>query len=236
MRDGILVINKSRGMTSHDVVQLARHKLGTKRIGHAGTLDPMAEGVLVLLVGRAVRHQHTAQAHRKRYEAVIQLGTQTDTGDAWGRPVHTASIPSLNRTTVEAVLASFLGQVRQVPPTFSAVKVHGRPLYWWARRGMPLVARPRTVWIFAVKLVEFDGDRLRCRFDCSSGTYIRRLAEAIAERLGTVGHVRELVRLAVGPWDLAQARDVPWLKETSSEDAWAAVYPMDVVDASVERA
>jgi len=227
MQDGILVVNKFPGMTSHDVVQLARAKLGIRRIGHAGTLDPMAQGVLVLLVGRATKHQKTVQAYRKVYETVIQLGIQTDTGDAWGKPLRTAPVPSLDRANVEAILAASMGSVTQVPPAFSAVKVQGRPLYWWARRGKPLVAKPRTVELFSAELIELDPASVRCRIACSSGTYIRSLAEAIADELGTVGHVSELIRLSVGPWDLSQALDLCWLATAPAADLWAFVHPVD---------
>jgi len=234
-RDGILIINKSQGMTSHDVVQLARRRLGTRRVGHAGTLDPMAQGVLILVVEGAVKHQQALQAHHKRYDAVIQLGTRTGTGDAWGTPIETAPVPVLSREDVEAVLASCVGRIRQVPPSFSAVKIHGRPLYWWARRGMPLVARARTVEIFRAELVELESASIRCRIECSSGTYIRSLAETIAERLGTVGHVSKLTRLAVGSWEVSQARDVQWLSTASSKELWAAVYSMEDVHADRGR-
>jgi len=226
MRDGIVVVNKFPGMTSHDVVQLARAKLGTRRIGHAGTLDPMAQGVLVLLVGRATKHQKAFQTYHKVYEAVIQLGTQTDTADAWGKPVRTAPVPSLDRANVEAVLATCVGSVTQTPPAFSAVKVGGRPLYWWARRGNLLEAKPRTVEIFSMELIELGPAWVRCRIACSSGTYIRSLAEAIADRLGTVGHVSELTRLSVGPCDLSQALDLCWFATASAEELWAAIQPV----------
>ena len=223
MKDGILVINKAQGMTSHDVVALARRRMGVKRIGHAGTLDPIAKGVLVLLVGHATKHQQQPQHRRKRYEAVIQFGMQTDTGDAWGKPLHTAPVPSLQRAEVERVLGDFIGPITQVPPAFSAVKVRGRPLYWWARKGMPQTAKARTVEIFSFGLLELGTDRLRCQLTCSSGTYVRTLAEAIAERLGTVGHVSALTRLSVGPWELSQARECQWLAEAPVPEIWAAI-------------
>ncbi len=223
MRDGILVMNKAQGMTSHDVVALARRRLGVKRIGHAGTLDPIAKGVLVLLVGRATKHQQHAQQHRKRYEAVIHFGTQTDTGDAWGTPIKSAPVPSLQRADVESVLKEFIGRITQVPPAFSAVKVHGRPLYWWARKGIPQTAKARTIEIFSFELLELGATSLRCRLSCSSGTYVRTLAESIAQQLGTVGHVSALTRLAVGPWELSQARECQWLTDAPVEEIVAAM-------------
>ena len=235
MREGILVVNKPPGITSHDVVQLLRHKLGMRRIGHGGTLDPMASGILVLLIGGATKHQRAVQAHRKRYEAVIQLGIQTDTADACGQVLQTASVPAVTHEHVTAVLASCMGPFTQVPPAFSAVKVQGRPLYWWARRGRRLAARPRRVEVFAIELLEFRGDQLRCRIECSAGTYIRTLAETIAGRLGTVGHVSELTRLSVGHWHFAHALDLGWLARASLEELWACVQPVEGLHACADR-
>ncbi len=229
--DGVFVVNKPPGLTSHDVVLLMRQRLSIRKVGHAGTLDPMARGVLVVLVGTATKSQHLLQAHRKTYETLIQLGMATETGDAWGRPVQTAPVPALDAAHVARVLASFVGRITQTPPRYSAVKVGGRPLYWWARRGVPMAARPRTVEIVSLDLLECAGDHVRCRITCSTGTYIRSLAETIATALGTVGHVRELVRLSVGPWDLAQALDVGWLSCASLDDLRSALRSLEVVDA-----
>ncbi len=234
-RAGLLVVNKAQGMTSHDVVQVVRRKLGVSRVGHTGTLDPIAEGVLVLLVGSATRHQQVFQRYRKVYEAVIQLGTQTDTGDAWGKTVRGAPVPPVTPSDVETVLASCVGYVTQIPPPFSAVKVRGRPLYWWTRRGHTVTAKPRTIQIFAAEFLALNADRVRCRITCSSGTYIRTLAETIAQRLGTVGHVRELVRLAVGPWTLDQALSIEWLMAAPAMELWEAAQPVERIDACAER-
>ena len=226
VRDGLLIINKPQGLTSHDVVEEVRRRLSMRRIGHAGTLDPMARGVLVLLVGHATKYQQLAQAHRKWYETVIQLGRRTDTGDAWGLVLGEAPVPPVLALQVRQVLSEFVGPLTQVPPTFSAVKVRGRPLYWWARRGMPQVAKPKQVEIFAIELLESQATSLRCRIECSAGTYIRSLAEAIAARLGTVGHVGELTRLAVGSWTLDQACELSWVQQASIDDVWRAVRPL----------
>ena len=236
MQDGVLIVNKAKGMTSHDVVQLARRKLKLRRIGHTGTLDPIAEGVLVLLVGRATKAQQQAQTYRKRYEATVRLGIQTDTGDAWGQTRQTAPVPLLARHEVEAVLAAFVGPLVQTPPPFSAVKVQGRPLYWWARKGQHPSVPSRTVQLFAVDLLDLTGDRLRIRVECSSGTYIRSLAEAIAQRLGTVGHVSELTRLTVGTWELADAISVQQMMDASEHDVWKWIWPLGQVHANPRHA
>src|SRR3989338_1569181 len=139
MLEGMLLVDKPSGITSHDVVHTVRCKLGVRRVGHTGTLDPMAEGLLILLVGAATRHQRDFQSHEKTYEAVIQLGVQTDTADALGGILQRASVPMLDGNRVAHVLASFEGSQLQIPPAYSAIKVSGRPAYWWARRNKPLL-------------------------------------------------------------------------------------------------
>ena len=235
MRDGILIINKAPGMTSHDVVELVRRRLGTRRIGHTGTLDPMAEGVLVLVIGTATKHQQRLQAHRKQYDATMRLGTQTDTGDAWGHVIRTAPVPALSLARIEAALRSCIGPQLQTPPMFSAVKIEGRPLYHWARRGTPRTAAPRPVEIFSLALHEFTPDTIHFHVDCSTGTYIRNLAELVAERLETVGHLSRLVRLTVGEWHLDEAHPVEWLRHASVEAIWEAVRPIQELHASPHR-
>jgi len=217
MLEGLLLVHKPPGLTSHDVVQAVRRKLGVKRIGHTGTLDPMAEGLLILLVGPATRHQQAFQGHDKAYEAVLRLGTQTDTGDADGRPIRTAPVPSFDPARVAEVLSSFEGELVQTPPAYSAVKVRGRPAYWWARRQQPVTLTARTVRLLQLQLVGCTPDAVTFRVRCSAGTYIRTLAEAVAERLGTVGHLSRLVRVQVGEWRLEEARPLAWIAETSPE-------------------
>ena len=226
MLDGLLLVHKPPGITSHDVVQLVRRKLGVKRIGHTGTLDPMAQGLLILLVGGATKHQQAFQGHDKTYDAVLRLGTQTDTGDALGVPVRTASVPPLKRSRLEAVLASFQGPLLQTPPAYSAVKVQGKPAYWWARRQQPVALSARTVHIARIALQEYDGETVAFRVHCSAGTYIRSLAESIAERLGTVGHLAGLVRLRVGEWSLEEAKPMAWFSGAGPDDIARELRPV----------
>ncbi len=216
MVEGLLLVKKPAGVTSHDVVQILRRKLGLRRIGHAGTLDPMAEGLLVLLVGEATRHQQALQGHEKVYEATIRLGLKTNTGDAMGTPLGTAAVPLLERALISEALASFVGPLSQTPPAFSAVKVHGRPAYWWARRQQSVTLSQRTVQVFELSLLDHGPDSLAIRVHCSAGTYVRTLAESIAERLGTVGHLTGLVRTRIGAWSLEQARPLSWFLEASA--------------------
>ncbi|HAM39968.1 MAG TPA: tRNA pseudouridine(55) synthase TruB [Candidatus Omnitrophica bacterium] len=235
MLEGVLVVNKPQGPTSHDVVDHLRRRLGIRRIGHAGTLDPIAEGVLVTLVGRATEYQRAVQAYPKQYETAIQLGLQTDSGDAWGKPLQTAEVPPLDRGRVAALLTSLTGPLLQTPPRFSAVKVQGRPMYWWTRRGVAKTVAPRQVEIFQMALMDVGPQTIRCRIDCSSGTYIRTLAETIAQRLGTLGHVAQLTRLAVGPWTIETAHPLSWILSAGLDELRNALQPSSTV-ASIAHA
>ncbi len=217
MLQGMLLVDKPADMTSHDVVALARRQLGVRRIGHTGTLDPAAQGLLILLIGAATKHQHRFQRHAKIYEATVRLGIQTDTGDAQGRPVREAAIPALAQDEVKRVLASLVGRGSQIPPAYSAVKVRGRPSYWWTRHNQPVALEARVVEIFELALLGLTTESLQIRVRCSAGTYVRRLAETIGERLGTVGHLTGLRRVQIGDWSLDGAVPVRWLREATVE-------------------
>ena len=234
--DGVLLVNKPQGPTSHDIVLAARQAFGLRRIGHGGTLDPIATGVLVLLIGRATAQQQQVHGVRKVYDAVIRFGRQTDTGDAWGAVIAETPLPDLeDRARLEEALASCRGALLQQPPAFSAVKVQGHPLYWWARRGQPKSVPARPVTIFSLELLEVGEDRLRCRLECSAGTYVRSLAERIAQQLGSVGHVAELARLSVGSWRLEDACAYDWLRRASREELCARLRPVELPNAVVPR-
>ena len=210
---GLLLIHKPSGVTSHDVVAAVRRKLGLQRVGHTGTLDPLAEGLLIVLVGAATKRQGELQGHDKSYEATLRLGIQTETGDAGGAPIRLAPVPPFDRSRLDAACRAFTGEILQTPPAYSAVKVAGRPAYWWARRRQPVVLSARTIRIFELAVTDWTADTVSFRVDCSAGTYIRTLGEAIAEQLGTVGHVTRLVRLRVGTWRLDEARPLTWLTQ-----------------------
>ena len=230
--DGLLLIHKPSGMTSHDVVVAVRRKLGLKRVGHAGTLDPMAEGLLAVLIGPATKRQGELQGHDKSYEATLRLGTQTDTADADGTPVRTAPIPAFDRAQLDAACRAFMGEILQTPPAYSAVKVAGRPAYWWARRRQPVTLSPRTIRIFGLAVTDWTPDTVTFRADCSAGTYIRTLGEAIAEQLGTVGHVTRLVRLRIGVWRVDEARPLSWLTQAAPEAVMRELRPVPIEPAA----
>ena len=223
--EGLLLVHKPPGLTSHDVVDIVRRKLAIRRIGHTGTLDPMAEGLLILLIGAATKRQQSFQTHGKLYEATLQLGTQTDTGDAMGAIVRTAPVPMLAHDHITEVLQSFNGRHMQTPPAYSAVKVRGRPAYYWARRQMPVTLAPRPIHLSDMTLVACGPSTITFRVQCSAGTYVRTMAESIAQRLGTVGHLARLVRLRVGTWALDEARPLAWINDASVEQLIREVRP-----------
>ena len=231
MPSGMLLVYKPPGVTSHDVVQLVRRKLAVRRIGHTGTLDPIAEGLLILLVGRATRFQRAFQAHEKTYQAILRLGTQTDTADADGTPTRTAPIPALEREQVAKVLASFRGPLSQTPPAYSAVKVKGRPAYWWARRQQTVTLAPRVVHLAEIALVALTPETITFRVRCSAGTYVRTLAESIAERLGTVGQLAHLVRLRIGEWSLDDAKPLSWFQDVNPQSIISQLKPCESLQA-----
>jgi tRNA pseudouridine55 synthase len=194
------------GPTSHDVVDQVRRTLGTTRVGHLGTLDPFAAGLLVILVGRATRLASCAAPWTKAYEGVILLGTTTTTDDATGAPIGGSEAwRALDRATVTQALARFRGGYAQRPPAFSAVKVAGERAYRRARRGEAVALAPRRVEVAELELEELDLPAVRFRATVSSGTYLRSLARDVGEALGCGGHLAGLTRTRVGPFDLAEA-------------------------------
>jgi tRNA pseudouridine55 synthase len=204
--DGVLLVDKPRGPTSHDVVAVIRRTAGQKRVGHAGTLDPAATGLLVVLLGHATRLADAFSSHDKSYEAVVELGTSTDTGDAEGSVIAQVRVPALDRGAVESAVGSMVGSRSHVPHPYSAVKSGGKPLYRHARQGgeVPQV-QPRIVEVRSAELLSIDGARLSVRFDVSKGTYIRVLAEELGDALGLPAHVAALRRMRSGPFELVAA-------------------------------
>ncbi len=215
---GILLVDKPVGPTSHDVVNLLRRRTGLRRVGHAGTLDPMASGLLVLVLGPATRWAASLMQSEKEYDVTIQLGVGTDTGDATGRVV--AQAPAGWHAPAPAELITQLqrcvGELAQVPPMFSAIKYQGQPLYRWARRGVTVPRRPRQVHIYRWDLRQYAPPSLTSVVQCSRGTYIRALADTLGERLGCPAHVTALRRLRSGTFHVAEAVTWDWLARATS--------------------
>src|SRR6266849_4985514 len=203
--DGALVINKPKGKTSHDVVDAVRHLAGFRQIGHLGTLDPLATGVLVLLLGRATRLVQFYAGRRKRYEAGFRFGFATDTYDSDGEAQGPDTAPALDVATLEKFAAERTGRFEQMPPSFSAKKVKGRPAYELARKKQVVELKAVEVEIYEYKLEETDGSIARFVIECSSGTYIRSLAHEMGQKLGCGAHLAEITRTAVGEFSMEQA-------------------------------
>ncbi len=199
---GILNVNKPRGWTSHDVVARVRKLAGQRRVGHAGTLDPLAEGVLPVLLGRATRLAEFVQSGSKVYRAVVKLGEATETDDAEGETVSTKPVQELSESLLQQTLARFHGEILQTPPKYSALKVDGRRAYAVARSGADVLLAPRPVTIHDLRLLGWSANKLSLEVTCSKGTYIRSLARDIARELDTVGHLAGLRRTRVGPFSL----------------------------------
>lgn len=203
--DGILVINKPKGLTSNDIVKKVKKILNTK-VGHTGTLDPNATGVLPLLLGNATKISKYLINHDKEYEAVIKLGTKTTTADVEGKIIEEKEInkEKLKKENIEKVLESFVGKQQQIPPIYSAIKVNGKKLYEYARQGKEVEIKARDIEIYDLKLLKIDSENneLTINVKCSKGTYIRSLCEDIAAKLETVGYMKELNRIQVGEFNI----------------------------------
>lgn len=196
--DGLILINKQKGFTSHDVVNVIRKKLNTKKVGHTGTLDPNATGVLPILVGKATKISKYLMEHDKTYIATIKLGEKTDTGDSEGQVIEEKSIPAdLKKEDINNALQNFFGKQKQVPPMYSAIKINGKKLYEYAREGKEVKLEAREIEIYKIELLEYQNNKIKFEVECSKGTYIRTLCENIAKKLGTVGYMEELQRTKV---------------------------------------
>ena len=204
MADGLLLIDKPKGITSHDAVDAVRRALGIRKVGHAGTLDPMATGLLVMGVGRATRLLRFLGDMDKEYQGTARLGEETETLDAEGETVRTAPV-EVSEAEVTATMTGLTGELRQRPPAYSAVKVGGRRLHREARAGRPMEAEPRTVRVDTFELRGFDGRDVEFRAVVSGGTYVRSLAADLGRRLGTGAHLVRLVRIRIGPFRLEDA-------------------------------
>jgi tRNA pseudouridine55 synthase len=212
--DGALVINKPKGKTSHDVVEAVRRLVGFRQIGHLGTLDPLATGVLVLLLGRATRLAQFYTKRRKRYECVVRFGFATDTFDADGEAQGPDLAPVVEEVRVQQFAQKLVGRIQQVPPAFSAKKIHGRPAHELARKKKPVDLKPVEVEVYEFSLSAIEGSQARFLVECGSGTYIRCLAHELGRLEGSGAHLAEISRTAVGEFALDRAFTVEELART----------------------
>jgi tRNA pseudouridine55 synthase len=228
MMDGILIINKAIGMTSHDVVARVRTLLKQKRVGHAGTLDPAASGVLPICVGQATRIAEYLSESGKAYEAEITFGVVTDTYDAEGTVLRTAVVSDLSREKIAAALPHFLGEQMQLPPRYSAIKIQGQPAYKRVRAGEEITLAARPVTITRLDLLDWQSPRLKLAIECSKGTYIRSLAHDLGEFLGCGAHLSALTRTRSGPFTLAESLTLEQLAALQEQGQIArALVPAD---------
>ncbi|MEO9223409.1 MAG: tRNA pseudouridine(55) synthase TruB [Acidimicrobiales bacterium] len=238
--DGLAVVDKPAGWTSHDVVAKARGLLGTRRVGHSGTLDPDATGVLLLGVGRVTRLLRFLGNHPKTYVGEVVLGAETSTLDASGEVTATHDMAGITLPDVEAAAAAFVGEIEQVPPMVSAIKVDGRRLHELAREGVEVERAPRPVTIHALRVAAVDGDALvfRLEVQCSSGTYIRTLADDLGHALGGGAHLRNLRRTAIGPFAVDDTIELDALEPDALLPPIAALvgYSSVTVDAEMAAA
>ncbi|MEJ2746347.1 MAG: tRNA pseudouridine(55) synthase TruB [Anaerolineae bacterium] len=216
--EGVLSIDKPGGMTSHDVIQRVRRLTNIRRIGHAGTLDPLATGVLLLCVGRAARLVEYLVGQDKVYEATVRLGQTTNTYDAEGEVVAERPFSHITPGQIEQTLSQFRGPIQQRPPRYSAIKKDGQPLYKLARAGIDVEPPLREVTIYALEIEAVDLPEVRLRVSCSSGTYVRSLAHDLGQALGCGGHVTALRRVAVGDFAVETAVPLDQLTETNWQD------------------
>ena len=214
--DGIIIIDKEKNVTSHDVVKKVK-KLLNDKVGHTGTLDPNATGVLPILVGQGTKVSKYLINHDKAYEAVLKLGEKRDTADIEGNVIEKREVNKevFNKSVIEQTLKQFIGKQKQIPPMYSAIKINGKKLYEYARKGQKVEIEPRNIEIYDIHLVKVDIENKEITFQvkCSKGTYIRTLCEEIAEKLNTVGYMKELKRLQVGEFYLKDAIKIEELEE-----------------------
>ncbi len=225
---GIFNIDKPAGPTSFQVVSLVRRLSGVRRVGHAGTLDPSATGVLVVCLGQATRLVEYMMEATKVYRGEVRLGITTDTLDATGTPVSQADPSNIDRRQVEEALTAFVGEIDQVPPMFSALKYNGEPLYRYARAQRQVERQARRVTIHRLQLLAFRPPLATIEVECGKGTYIRALAHDLGQQLGCGAHLAALARLRVGPFTLDDACSLPQLEAAFQEGRWQSLlHPPD---------
>ncbi|MBU0503248.1 MAG: tRNA pseudouridine(55) synthase TruB [Candidatus Omnitrophota bacterium] len=214
IRDGILVINKPKGITSHDVVDFVRKKFKIKQVGHSGTLDPIATGVLVILIGKCTKLFNQFLGLDKEYSATLTLGARTNSGDIQGEVIEKKEFGHVTEENVNKALSVFIGENMQVPPMVSALKHKGKRLYDLAREGKEVKRLPRKIVIKEISLLKFSLPDIQFKVKCSRGTYVRQLAEDIAAKLGCVGFVSQIERLSIGRFNIKDSLSLTQVDES----------------------
>ena len=211
--DGILAVDKPQGMTSHDIVAFIRKHFGFKKVGHAGTLDPIATGLLVILIGRYTRSSNLFINDDKEYVATLVLGARSDTGDAWGKVIPSGKEIIFTNDRIEGTFKRFLGEIYQTPPAYSAIKYKGRKLYELARKNISVEIKPRKIHIKELEIMKLALPEITFRVRCSKGTYVRQLCADIGDSLGCGGYMSGLRRTRSGKFSLDEALSMEELKK-----------------------
>lgn len=216
--DGIIIINKEKNYTSHDIVAIVKKTLGQK-VGHTGTLDPNATGVLPLLIGKATKIEKYLVNHDKVYQAVLKLGIKTDTADITGRILEQQTIKMPTKQQMEEAFSSMLGKIEQTPPMYSAIKINGKKLYEYARQGKTVQVQPKQIEIYslAINQINTKENEITFTIHCSKGTYIRTICEQIAQKLGTIGCMKELNRIQVGNFHIDHSITISKLQQSKEK-------------------
>ena len=233
--EGVLLIDKSQGGTSHDVVNAVRRVLGMKSIGHAGTLDPLATGLLIILVGRATKASQYLMSADKVYEGSFKLGVTTDSQDSDGEVLQTCEVPDFSADFLRAKMREFLGDQYQTPPMFSAKKINGVPLYKLARKGKEVEREPRFIRISKFELLDWDSAEhvAKFRVACSKGTYVRTICHDLGQKLGCGAHMNSLRRIKSGNFDVSQAVTVEQLKTMAPSAIKKILIPISTAVPSI---
>ncbi len=218
MKDGIIVINKPNGITSHDVVDRIRRKFSMRRVGHAGTLDPLATGVLIILLGKSTKLFDKFVAFDKAYRATLILGMQTDSSDIQGKVLQKNPYEHITQENVEKIFSEFVGDLKQVPPMVSAVRHKGRKLYELARKGIQVERVPRNITIMKLAIERIEFPNVQFYMECSKGTYVRQLAQDIGDRLGCGACISQIERVKVGSFSIEDSVSVENANESHIRD------------------
>lgn len=224
--DGVLLVDKPGDHTSHDVVARLRRKLNMKRIGHAGTLDPMATGLMIVLIGKATKISQYLISLDKEYEGTIELGKVTDSQDADGEVVETRPVPILTEAEVRKAMAGFLGDQYQIPPMYSAIKIDGVPLYKSARKGIEVEREPRFIRVISIELTRFASPEIDFKLRCTKGTYVRTIAHDLGQRLGCGAHLKALRRTATDKFTVAQSLTLDQIEALSVPEIEQRLIPV----------
>lgn len=222
--DGLLVVNKPQGMTSHDVVDFIRKSFALKKVGHAGTLDPMAVGVLVILIGRYTKASGRFISDDKEYEGTLVLGATSDTGDAWGAVSYCGDTARLTEEEIKKAFKNFLGEIEQLPPMYSAVKFKGRKLYELARKGLSVNVNPRKISIKKIEVLSISLPEVSFKVTCSKGTYVRQLCADIGKALGCGAYLAKLNRTRSGRFTVEEAVTMEEIRNFKREDLEKRLY------------